>query len=377
MAGASIPELADHPVMTERLRALLTRRYQFLQSRTVTIVDPAAGIDVATVRGAIRDGRELAHALVLAQRLQRALSRELSERPDAREGVSEQVSMERRPYTLTKSWARSVSQLLRDRHPFGRVAWPSVTTETSAADIAARVLEGEIRSPRDAKVSIDVGFDVSRSMMIDGRVEYAYLQAVSLLGRLQAAFSSLTWRLWTVSDDTRLAAEGTSPYEKHPLETVLRRTGVRAGETRFAPFMRTVRDHTPASGGHLCVLVTDGECSDRPETLRWAERLHACGTDYLQVILHRDDDHRRYVRSPSGSRPVDNVLTDDELRRVDRLITRTDAELHTATADHLRRVTDIAEAAHGAQIVLTYLPLFALVTLDVYERYSGELLARE
>ena len=63
MAGASIPELADYPVMTERLRDHMGRTYQFLLSRSVVIADPAAGLSVADIRDAAGDVRELTSSL--------------------------------------------------------------------------------------------------------------------------------------------------------------------------------------------------------------------------------------------------------------------------------------------------------------------------
>lgn len=375
MSGASIPELMDYPVMTERLRDHLSRTYQFLLSRSVVIADPAAGLALADIRDAANEGRQLASSFAAARRLKLDVLAALSSRLDARDGIAAQMTFEESPYLLTKRWARSIAQILRDNRPFGAHTWPEVASEASAADIAAAMLTAQVPPFGTIDLTLDIGFDVSRSMMLDDRAAYAYDQARGLLERLRSAFRPLTWRLWTVSDEATVVCEAGSPYPKRSLETVMRSAGVRAGETRFAPFLAAAAARAPARGGHLVVLLTDGECSDRPQTLRHAERLARRGIDYLQLVLHRDDDHRTVVEGGSGTRPVDNIRGTADLVDGDRLVVRSEDELRAAVDRELGAVTDIAEAAHGAQLVLTYFPLFSLVTIDVYERYLGLLVA--
>lgn len=371
LSGASIPELTNYPVMTERLRDHLGRTYQFLLSRSVVIADPSAGLALTDIRDAAGEGRELAISLESARRLKDDLLAGLSSRPEARDGIAQQMTCEESPYLLTKRWARSVARMLRGAEPFGTAAWPEIASGASAADIAVGMLTGDVPPLGSTELTLDIGFDVSRSMMIDERAGYAYDQALALLERLRSAFRLLSWRLWTVSDDTTVVAEGGSPYPRRSLATVMRGAGVRAGETRFAPFLTAAANRAPARGGHLVVLVTDGECSDRPQTLRRAERLHLRSIDYLQIVLHRDDDYRTIVESASGPRPIDNIRGTSDLADGDRLVTRSDEQLRAVVDHELAAVTDIAEAAHGAQIVLTYFPLFSLVAIDVYERYLG------
>jgi hypothetical protein len=372
MAGASIPELLDYPVITERLRDALSRRYQFLLSRTVTIADPSVGVEPHDIRAAAREGQQLARALEAGAVLKQRTRQELLAGAGVRKGLQEQMSYEGSPYMLHRDWARSVTEALSDDAPFGIGVWGA--TGPSAVDLAARMLTGELPRLSRTAVTLDIGFDISRSMMLDDRGGYAYTRARRILTEIRGHLNVVNWRLWMISDDTTLAARSERGYSEEPLATVMNRAGVRSGETRFAPFFRTMLSSRPDNGSHLCILLTDGECSDRPETLRYAERLARSGSEYLQIVLHRDDDYREYVRRASGVRGVDNIMDQSDLADGDLLHVRSDEELRAAVHAELQKVTDIAEAAHGGQIVLTYFPLFELMAIDVYERYLGKVL---
>ncbi len=373
IAGASIPELLEYPVITERLRDQLSRRYQFLQTRTVTIVDPSSGIELPDVRNVMTEAAQLSAAVAQTDQLKRNLRQELATRPDVREGLSALMPYSDSPFVITKSWSRSVAETLRDQSPFGIRAWPELTTETRVSDIATSMLTGGTPPLSVTHMTVDIGFDVSRSMMIDERADYAYAQALALLESLGASFPLLRWRLWMVSDSATIAADSESPRDRPPLATVMRRNGVRAGETVFAPFLTKVSTQKPDTGAHLVVLITDGACSDRSATLRSAERLGRRGSDYLQIILHRDDDHRTVVQTKSGAHFVDNIRSETDITENDTVIQRTDEQIRAAVDHELREITDIAEAAHGAQLIMTYFPIFSMVTLDVYEQYLGTL----
>jgi hypothetical protein len=275
-------------VITERLLDHLSRNYQFLLSRSVTIADPSAGLEIPHIRGAIEEGKQLATALAGGKSLKADLLRDVAQRGDARDGITGQMGFEDSPYVITKNWARSVSELLRDRTPFGGSAWPQAAHHSSAADIAAGILQGDVPPLSASTMTLDIGFDVSRSMTIDGRADYAYGRAIELLEQLQSLFTTLSWRLWLVSDD----------------------------------------------------------------------------------------DYNRYVDRGDGERPVNEVTDPRDPADIDVLITRSEEEIREVADRELQKVTDIAEAAHGAQLILTYFPLFALVTIDVYERYLGLLLHR-
>lgn len=373
IAGASIPELLDYPVVTERLRDHLSRTYQFLQSRTVTIVDPSSGIELPDVRSVMAEAAQLSAAVTQADALKRNLRQGLLTRPDVREGLSGLMAYSDSPFVITRSWSRSVAEILRDQNPFGIRAWPELTTETRVSDLAVSMITGGTPPLSVTQMSVDIGFDVSRSMMIDERADYAYAQALALLETLGASFPLLRWRLWMVSDSATIAADSESPRERPPLATVMRRSGVRAGETVFAPFLTKVSTQKPDTGAHLVVLITDGACSDRSATLRSAERLGRRGSDYLQIILHRDDDHRTVVQTQSQAHFVDNIRSETDITETDTVVERTDEQIRAAVDRELGEITDIAEAAQGAQLIMTYFPIFSMVTLEVYEQYLGTL----
>lgn len=373
MAGAQIPELLDYPVITERLRQHLGRTYHFLQRRSVVIADPDSGLEPQDIRTALRDTLQLQSALRGARSFQEELRGTLLSQPDAREGLREQTRFDGSPYSITRSIARSTTQILRDTEPFGNGIWPTDSAPQSVTERTIAMLKGEAPALAASALTIDIGVDVSRSMIMDERGPFAYNQATAVLRRLAGLFPTLRWRLWAISDAAVCIAGGGKDAKSgigipESLDAALQSHSIRPGETHFAPYLRAVLNAAPPKGRHVSLLVTDGECSDRQETLRCAERLRSSGTGYLQLVLHRDNDHRTYVLSRSGVRPTDNIRGVNELEAGEELVTRSDEETRREAERELQKITDIAEAARGEQLVITWFPLFSLVTLDVYQQ---------
>ena len=371
--AAGVPELSEYPIITERLRDHLTRTYQFLRSRSVTIADPTSGIELPNVRDVAAEAGALVAAISQVSELKQGLRQELGADPGARTGIADQLPYESSPYRLAHRWTRGLVDTLSDTDGFAHDVWPSVSASSTVSSVLMQMLSGTLLPLSTTRLSADIGFDVSRSMTIDGRAEAAYAQATTLLTELVRACPMLQWRLWMVSETAEIAMDSQDARTGLSLETLMKRKRMRSAETLFAPFLTGAARRRPAIGPHLVLLVTDGMCSDRGATLRSAEQLARSDTDYVQIILHKGDDFKRYVEATDGRTSIDNVRTETDLTPNDRLIERTDEQHKAAIDKELRGVTDIAEAAHGAQLILTYFPLFSVLTLDMYEQYVGQI----
>lgn len=342
-----VGELAAYPVLTRTLRDQLWARYQ-LGPVPVTIVDPDPGLERLDFRGLERRARTWLAGLADLATLKDEARNELRAHPQVREGLATLGRWDEGPYTLTKDWARSVTQVVKDHEPFGASFGPP----GSVAETLAALVGQTGPFPRLGRIEVDVGIDVSRSMTVSGKADFACREALSLLQPILNRWGAGTWRFWTFAEVAVPADRPRPP----------------AGETKFAPFLRRVLEHDQPGTAHLGLLITDGRCTDRAESLRLLERFARQGIDYLQLILLYEEDLRTLVNTSHG---VDGVVVDGEFDEA-LAYTRTVDEWEAAQADELRQVTDLAEAARGGQLVITWNPLFRLVTLDVWERYLAK-----
>ncbi len=374
--GAAVNELAAYPLITERLRTELRNKYQFLDNITVTIADPSAGLDQGFINSIVSDARQLLSGIPAMQALKKKLRQNLYSRSDIRDGIAGQLKYEDSPFFLKKNWARSVRTCLHDTGDFGSGFFGEDITKGDLTGLISRMIMKEVPLPSQRPLSVDVGIDVSRSMYLNGKSESAFQQFLDIILKVSREFPYTQWRLWLVSGGTEIVHwDRFAGTELRGIDGVMARHDIESGETRFSPFFRKVLNERKSAGKQLCILITDGACSDMAAALRSAEELKGEGIDYLQLILHRDEEYRNMVRLGDSAKAVDGVVSDEEISDDDSEHKRTDEDLKSCTDDLLKRITDIAEAAHGGQIVMTYYPVFSFVSLDVYERYLGEILS--
>lgn len=348
-----VPELLSYPVMTESLRSDLTEKYRFLRGVSVTIADPSLGLEPPEVEHLVRKAGRMHDGLRRLNAYRSRIFTDWENDPDALAGLAEATRHDNGPHTRVKSWLRPVSMLVRSGLPFGVHAWGPGIAEMPLVTLISGLLSEEIRVPEPHDTLVDVGVDVSHSMRATGKAEYALDTVKALLLLLGARLAVSTWRAWLVGDraapvDWKRLSELSNDARggESELDVLLRANGIGPGETNLAPFLREVVNSREMCRRHLCILITDGAYQDRASSLRLAERLRSWGTDYVQLLLHRDGEFD---------------LTDSEI-----------AEL---AERRLREATDIAEAAHGGQLVLNLMPLLGYVSIDVYERWLGEVVA--
>jgi hypothetical protein len=380
--NASIPELASYPLVTERLRSALFAKYRFLEGRRVTIADPSLGLDEPAVARAQLEARRFLDGLPAMAKLKRELRAALLGRPDAREGLAACGRYEGGPYALTKSWMRSIAGILRDDEAFGAALGLDAGTGDegpgggSLGSVIGRLLAGELRAlPAASSSLVDVGIDVSFSMTSSGKAELAWRALAELLPPLARRLGTSFWRLWLVAEGaSEIDWSRYDPEDPPAMERLMATHRLKPEETRYEPFFRELLYAGPVPERRLCLLITDGACQDRAAALRSLERLADEGIEYVQLVLHEDGEYRESVQLAEGGRGKDGVVPEEEIREEDQRLRRSDEELEVYCSDRLREVTDLAEAARGGQLVLTWYPLFETVALDVYERYLGRVL---
>jgi hypothetical protein len=369
--GASIPELTAYPLVTERLRSILFSKYKFLEGRTVTIADPSLGLDEPAVSRATLEARRILDGLPAITALKRALRSRLFAKPDAREGLASIGRYDSGPYALVKDWMRSVAGIVRDDEDFGS-RLGSAPGE-GLGTVLGRLLAGSLRALPSASSSIaDIGIDVSFSMTASGKAELAWRALAEMIPPLAHRLGTSRWRLWLVAG--RASEVDWSRYDREDppaMEGLMAKHRLIPEETKFEPFFRELLLSEPVAGRRLCLLVTDGACQDRAAALRSAERLGREGIEFVQLVLHADGEYRESVEAEDDRRFKDGVILESDIAESDRVRARSDEELAAYCAERLREATDIAEAARGGQLILTWYPVFGLVALDLYERYLG------
>jgi hypothetical protein len=374
--NAFIPELMSYPLITERLRSTLFAKYQFLAGRTVTIADPSLALDESAVSRALLEARRILDGLPAAADLKRKLRSAFLGRPDAREGLASCARYESGPYALVKDWMRSIGGILRDGEEFGTRLGCAPAAGESLGTVLGRLLAGGLRALPSASSSIvDVGIDLSFSMTASGKAELAWRALAEMVPPLAKRLGTSLWRLWLVAGRaSEIDWSRYDPEDPPAMERLMATHRLKPEETMFEPFFSELLHSGPVPERRLCLLVTDGACQDRGAALRSLERLGEEGIEYVQLLLHEDGEYRESVETGDGHRGKDGVILETDIEESDRVLRRSDEELEAYCAERLREATDLAEAARGGQLVLTWYPLFGSVALDVYERYLGKLL---
>ncbi len=371
--NASIPELLGYPLITEALRSELFRRCQFLKGRTVKIVDPSLGLDEGGARRFYREAGRLKDSLAAVNELKAGILSRALNLPEAREGLSQQSLRDSSPYILVKDWMRSLSGSLREGGVFCPRIWSPGIEKASLGELIGGLVSGAFPFlPGKDSSQVDVGIDLSYSMTHSGKSGFAFSAFAEIIPALALRLGTSRWRLWGLGEDARPLSLERFLGGPEGLSGLVPERG--DSQTRFAPFFRKAYGPDVAEGSRLCIIITDGLCQDKAESLRILEKLKQEGIEYLQLILLCDEEHRMAVQSSGPDRSRDGFLTEGELGAGDVEIRRSDEELGAYCTERLREATDLAEAAHGGQLVLSWYPLLSFLTVDVYERYLGTLL---
>ncbi|TVQ23538.1 MAG: VWA domain-containing protein [Spirochaetaceae bacterium] len=350
-------ELRDFPVVDAPLRRRLFERYHFRSDHPVT---------VATF-----------HSLEAAHRLAEEI-RSLDRRLRAGEPLRNDVTVERRFWSLNEKKEAGYesprltesTRLVKDVYnsftvntalpgPIPSLLGTGPSTDISLAQVVSGLLSGRPLLPKDVPLALHVALDVSFSMKDRDRIRHGIAVVNRLAAQIPAVMPGTQVRAYLFSDEL---CEVNAPVERIP---------VRSEGTKQAPVFHRVIRVADATKHNMLIVISDGEPQDLPETLRAAEKLKAAKLDYLQILLHTDDDLRHQIVGALGEFEVkDDTVTASDVP-ADRIITLDSDALKNVVDARFDNFTRIAETAGGNQVVMIEFSALGLVTVELYDRYVG------
>ena len=355
--GVMPEELRAYPVVDASLRRRLFERYHFRSDHPVTIAgfsSPDAAceraVEIRSLAERIRAGAPLRADVAVERRFWDLGTGDTPgfESPRLTES-SRLVKDVYNSFTVSTSRPGPIPTLLGD----------GPASDISFAQIVSGLLSGRRLFPLDLPLVLHCALDVSFSMKDRDRIRHGIAVVNRLAAQVPAVMPGTQVRAYAFSDDTR---ELRTPVETIPL---------RSEGTKQAPVMqRVIRNADPATR-NLLVLVSDGEPQDLPATLRTAEKLKTAGVDYLQILLHTDDDLRHQVVGARGEFEIrDDTVSESDVP-AERIIALDSDALKKRVDARFDDFTRVAETAGGSQVVLTEFTALGLVTVELYDRYVG------
>ena len=356
LVSGSLPyELRGFPLVNRGLRDELYRKYHFRDEHLVTIADVA---DTAAAGRLARDVEELDRRLRAAEPLKQSVTEQWR-----RWGIDPLAG------AFTSPRVTEATRLVKDHYNSFSVNTarpgfiPSLlrsesATDISLAQIVSGLLQGERFIPNDIPVTLHLALDVSFSMKDRGRLSHGQAAVNQLAKRIPAIMRGTAIKGYQYSDEVRR------------VDPPVTGTAIPNEGTQQAPLIRRVLKHMDRGRHNKLILVTDGEPGDLAETLRTAEKAREAGLDYLQILLHTDDDLRHQVQSRPGEFTVRDNMIDGEVPE-GRIIALSEEQIHEKTEGRFNTFTRIAEVAGGNQVVLTEFSALGLVTVELYDRYMG------
>lgn len=357
VSGVLPEELREYPVVDAPLRRRLFDRYHFRSDHPVTVATfsmPEAARryaeEIRTLDHRIRAGEPL-RASVAGERRAWGL--------ETHHTAGYTSSRLTEPTRLVKDVHNSFTVNTARRSPIPSLLGSGPSTDISLAQVVSELLSGRNLFPCDVPLVLHVALDVSFSMKDRDRIRHGIAVVNRLAAQVPAVMPGTELRVYLFSDELRTVR---APLEEIPL---------RSEGTKQAPVIQQVVRTADAAKHNMLVVISDGEPQDLPQTFRAAETLAAAQVDYLQILLHTDDDLRQQVVGNRGEFEVkDDTVAATDIP-AERIITLDSEALKKQVDARFDSFTRIAEIANGNQVVLTEFSALGLVTVELYDRYVG------
>jgi hypothetical protein len=376
--NASIPELLDYAYCHCSITQCPISKVSIDGWHSVTIADPSLELEKVNVSTSLKQAKVIKDGLHQIQQFKSASKELWMNDSNVKDGLLGLAKYENSAFSLRKSWLKSISSVIRDDEKFGSSIWGPEGKQESLGTVLGQLLTGAIPDPYQYPAVLELGIDVSYSMFSNKKAHFAYRYSLELIAQLHRYFPISQFRVSLLSEKAYLTKELIIQRDgKDSLDSMLNRLSIKPAGTQFAPFFRQVsqraRESLISHQNTLVILITDGVCEDQASALRTAELFAKEGIDYLQLVLHMDEEYREIIRTPHANQSLDGFRIAEDLREDEEEYRLNDDELETKCYENLQRITDIAEAAQGNQLILTYYPLFKYLSIDVYEQYLGKL----
>ncbi len=356
VSGALPEELRGFPIIGSQLRSDLFRKYHFRNDHPVTVADV---YDRSIAENFANDVRLLDRRLRAAAPISRDLLDAYSRynvSPD-NGGIWQSPRLTVSDRLVKDVYNSFAISNRRDRLP--TILRSNHVHDITVANIVSELISGRDLLPKDQPVTVHLALDVSYSMKRRGRIPHG-LAALNRLARsIPAVMPATRFVAYTFSESARRVAL--------PVERVV----MPAENTCQRELFRTVLRSRESSRHNVLVLISDGEPSDLSDSIQLAGRLKQAEFDYVQILLHTDEDLRHEVNTEGGRYAIrDNMIAEESVDE-SVIVTVDEKTVIQRRESRFDGFTRIAEAAGGNQVVLTEFSALGLLTVELYDRYVG------
>jgi hypothetical protein len=359
-----IPELTGFPVLTDDLLNELFTTYKFLANREVVVADALYNFSPFEVAKDLRKNEETRNRF---NRLRtdnmnhkKMILVDLGLDPNTEIPIIETENVEQE-YLIRDNY-NSFSYLYGLSQDLTVIPslFHRLDLELSLGDLLSDRLNSKFNLPDDKEVLLHLVVDFSRSMDSAGKLDLVISALNSFHDHIVGILPHTRINLYVFSDTCQPASYPLNGHE------------INRGETDYSTFMKKVLHFRDKNVHNKIILFTDGQATDRLETLKMAELIKKNQIDYTQLIFDIKDEQRHEVVFPDGqpgSGVVDNVVSevDDNMVQVEL----TDEALDRKMKGIYHEFTEIAEACGGNQVIIRINELIRIVSVECYDRYMG------
>lgn len=361
--GSSLPELRNFPVITKHLLHDLRVKYQFLQEREFLVADAlynyTPGILSDTLNEAER-GRTVINQLRDEYQNQKKMILhkcgidESFDIPIIGTDNVEKDFLIRDSYN-SFSYMYGLDENLNSTPSF----FHRMDLSLSISDLITNRLQEKFNLPEDNEINLHLVADLSKSMDSGGKIDILLAAVNSFYRYITSALKNTNINLYVFADECR------------PADSPLTGREIDRGNTSYSAFMKKVLHYRDRDVKNMIILFTDGEPTDRSETMKMAKLIKKNKIDYTQIIFNIKEEQRHEVKftNSGASIVIDKVveeLTDDMTQ-----VELSDDELDEKLKRLFSGFTEIAETCGGNQIILKINELLSIVTVECYDKYLG------
>ncbi|TGL59389.1 VWA domain-containing protein [Leptospira ognonensis] len=352
-------ELLNYPTLTPILIETLTHKYKLLPNREIIVAEAIPGASVSKMAGAIRMAeRKISSVNKFRNHFASEKNRIIAEH-DLVLNISQPILLSRgvnQDFLIKDTFNSFQSKLISTGIPsiFNRLE-----EAISLADVFSGRLKEKINLPEDKEVLLHLVIDYSYSMNSAGKLDRILATVHNFYRDLTEFILNLKVLVYVFSD--------TCAQVKYPLSG----REIERRETNYASFMKKVLHHNQKDVHNKVILFTDGEPSDLEEALLNGNRMKKQNIDYTQIVFSIGEEKRHIIQGDASRyKSIDGYLPEG-IKAETRYLN--DLEWKEAKDKSYGNFMKVAEACGGNLIILDIYDFLNLVSIEVYDRYMGQL----
>lgn len=353
-------EIANFPALTLSLIRELTTKYHFLPNREVIVAEVQKGESPSRMSMGFRTiEKRLKQFNDLRDVIQKS-KKDLVEKKSIL--LPEDAPLISTPYI-------NQDQLIKDTYNSFEVKVASsnlpsmfahLDQKITLADILSGRLKDKFRLPEDVELTLHLVVDYSYSMNTKDKLDIVIAAVNLFYTHIAECMLNVKLLLYVFSE--------TCLQVKFPLGgKEIERKG-----THYGSFMKKVLHHRNPDMLNKVILFTDGEPTDKTDAVITGNKMKKMKVDYTQIIFDIDEDRRVEYRGLSGSEKLlDGFLINRPPGTTE--VRLNDTEWKNKKAEMYEIFTEVAHACGGNQIIVSLYELANLISVEVYDRYMGNL----